>query len=220
MKGKLLSLVLAFTVVLIMAVGSAKAFENITAQEAYDMVDEGEAILIDVRTLEEVVWVGSPALEAGGDPIAYLIPWKFWTGVDATGNSTYEINEEFLAIVKQEFATDQALITMCRSGKRSTLAAELLETEGFTNVYEIDNALKQEDPDANAHGGFEGSNYGNDYNGYRGYPERLLKSNSPRQFDVVTVTEDIKNAEDSVSWKDRGLPTTQKVDLSLILTLE
>lgn len=137
MKKKLSSLLVAFTVVLVIGVGSATAFENVTAQEAYDMVNSGQATLIDVRTLEEVVWVGSPALVPGGDPIAYLIPWKFWTGVNGIGKSTYEMNVDFDALVKGKFGDDkcQALITMCLKGKRGTAAAEHLESFGFTNVY-------------------------------------------------------------------------------------
>jgi rhodanese-related sulfurtransferase len=206
---------------LAIGVGSAIAFENVTAQEAYDMVNSGQATLIDVRTLEEVVWVGSPALVSGGDPIAYLIPWKFWTGVDENGKSTYIMNYDFDELVLQEFGDDKdkALITMCRSGKRCTAAAKQLELLGFTNVYELDNALKEEENSEGGRGGFEGTNYSNTYDGYRGHPERLPENNSPWKITVETVTEDINNAEDSVSWKDTGLPITQKVDPDLIPTL-
>ena len=220
MKKKLSSLLVAFTVVLVIGVGSTTAFENVTAQEAYDMVNSGQATLIDVRTLEEVVWVGSPALVPGGDPIAYLIPWKFWTGVDQKGKSTYEPNENFNALVKQEFSEDQVLITMCLMGKRGTAAAQRLETLGFTNVYELDNALKEEENGYGGCGGFQGTNYSNTYDGYRGHPERLPENNSPWKITVESVTEDINNAEDSVSWKDTGLPITQAVKPDLIPTLE
>ncbi|MCD4728639.1 MAG: hypothetical protein K8R46_13315 [Pirellulales bacterium] len=222
MKKKLSSLLVAFTVVLVIGVGSATAFENVTAQEAYDMVNSGQATLIDVRTLEEVVWVGSPALVPGGDPIAYLIPWKFWTGVNGIGKSTYEMNVDFDALVKGKFGDDkcQALITMCLKGKRGTAAAKRLELLDFTNVYELDNALKEEENGYGGCGGFQGTNYSNTYDGYRGHPERLPENNSPWKITVETVTEDINNAEDSVSWKDTGLPITQAVDPNLIPTLE
>ena len=219
MKKKLFAVLVVFTAVLAIGVGSATAFENVTAQEAYDMVNSGQATLIDVRTLEEVVWVGSPALVPGGDPIAYLIPWKFWTGVDETGKSTYEMNEDFDTLVEQEFSKDQVLITMCLMGKRGTSAAKQLELLGFTNVYELDNALKEEENGHGGCGGFQGTNYSNTYDGYRGHPERLPENNSPWKITIETVTKDINNAKDSVSWKDTGLPITQKVDPSLIPTL-
>ena len=218
MKKKLSSLLVAFTVVLVIGVGSATAFENVTAQEAYDMVNSGQATLIDVRTLKEVVWVGSPALVAGGKPIAVVIPWQIKT-IDNQGNVTTTDNPDFVALVKQEFSKDQALITMCQRGKRGTKAALQLEELFFTNVYELDNALKEEGNGYGGCGGFQGTNYSNTYDGYRGHPERLPENNSPWKITVETVTEDINNAEDSVSWKDTGLPITQKVDPSLIPTL-
>lgn len=220
MKKKLSSLLVAFTVVLVIGVGSATAFENVTAQEAYDMVNSGQATLIDVRTLEEVVWVGSPALVPGGSPIAYLIPLKFWTGVDEEGKSNYTPNKDFDDLVEQEFSKDQVLITMCLTGKRGTAAAQRLEKLDFTNVYELDNALKEEENGYGGCGGFQGTNYSNTYDGYRGHPERLPENNSPWKITVETVTEDINNAEDSVSWKDTGLPITQAVEPDLIPTLE
>ena len=152
----------------------------------------------------------------GGDPIAYLIPWKFWTGVDETGKSTYKMNKHFDTLVEQEFSKDQVLITMCLMGKRGTAAAQRLETLDFTNVYELDNALKEEENGYGGCGGFQGTNYSNTYDGYRGHPERLPENNSPWEITIETVTKDINNAEDSVSWKDTGLPITQKVDPSLI----
>lgn len=221
MKKKLS--VLALSAVLSIGVGSASAFENITAQEAYNMVSSNEATIIDVRTLEEVVWVGSPALEPGGNPIAYLIPWKLWTGVDATGKSIEVLNGDFNKLVEQTFTNkDQTLITMCRSGQRSTDAAKRLEDElHFTNVYEMDNLLKEKESESSKGGcgGFQGSNYGNVYEGNRGYPERLPVNSSPKKITVETVTEEINNADDSVSWLDTGLPITQKVDPNLIPTL-
>lgn len=49
MKKKLFAVLVVFTAVLAIGVGSATAFENVTAQEAYDMVNSGQATLIDVR---------------------------------------------------------------------------------------------------------------------------------------------------------------------------
>lgn len=221
MKKKLFAVLVVFTAVLAIGVGSAAAFENVTAQEAYDMVNSGQATLIDVRTLEEVVWVGSPALVAGGNPIAVVIPWQTKT-IDNQGNVDTTLNPDFDALVEQEFGDkDQVLITMCRSGKRSTAAALWLEVElSFTNVYELDNPLKEAANGEGGRGGFQGTNYSNAYDGYRGHPERLPENNSPWKITVETVTEDINNAEDSVSWKDTGLPITQKVDPDLIPILE
>ncbi len=211
-----------FTAVLAMIVGNAGAFQNITAQEAYDMVNNGQATLIDVRTLEEAVWVGSPALVPGGNPIAYLIPWQFWTGVDENGKSTYVLNPDFDALIEKTFGDDKghALIAMCRSGHRSTYAAERLEELGYTNVYELDNARMEVEKYPGGCGGFQGSDYKGAYDGYRGYPERLPVNSSPWKTTLETETYSINNLDDSVSWMDTGLPITQKIDLTKIPTVE
>jgi rhodanese-related sulfurtransferase len=205
-----------FTAVSIVGPGSAVAFECITAQEAYDMVSSGQATLIDVRTLEECLWVGSPALEPGGNPIAYVIPWQITT-ISETGSRTTVLNPNFNALVQQTFPdTSQTLITLCRSGHRSTYSAERLESLGYNNVYEIDNILKEAASYPGGCGGFQGSNYGDAYNGYRGYPERLPVNKSPWKITVETNTANINNPEDSVSWMDTGLPITQKINQTKI----
>ncbi len=210
-----------FTAVLAMFVGNAAAFTNITAQEAYDMVCSGAADLIDVRTLEEAVWVGSPACEPGGMPVGYLIPWQMFKGVDGSGKSIMEPNSDFIELVKDTFDYDRPLITMCRSGHRSTEAAKLLESHGFVNVYEIDNYLKEQESPPGGNGGFQGSNYSNNYEGYRGYPDRLLSGHhNPVKITVETDTDRIINPDASVSWMDTGLPITQKIDLTKIPTIE
>lgn len=194
-------------VMLVMTVGSAAAVKNITAQETYDMVKGGEATLIDVRTLAEAAWVGSPALVAGGDPIAYLIPWMNWKGVDENGRSIMLMNPDFDALIEQTFGDDknQTLIFMCLCGGRSLRAANRLESLGYTNVYNLDNPLK------GCRGGFLGSNYGVTYDGYGGYPGRLPSNGLP-QITVQTDTDKINNPDDSVSWMDTGLPITRKID--------
>ena len=219
MKKKLFALLVMS--VLVVGVGSAAAVEQITAQEAYDMVNSGQATLIDLRTLEECYWVGSPALVPGGDPIAVVIPWQIIT-IDNSGTVTKEYNSDFDTLVWQEFGDDkdQALIVICRSGKRSTAAAEELEQLGFTNLYEIDNYLREKEDNVGGRGGFQGTSYKNTYDGYRGHPERLPENNSVWKITVETYTEDINNTEDSVSWMDTGLPITQKIDPYLIPTLE
>ena len=45
--------VFAFLLVLAGGAGTSAAFENITAQEAYDMVCSGKATLIDASMLDE-----------------------------------------------------------------------------------------------------------------------------------------------------------------------
>jgi rhodanese-related sulfurtransferase len=193
---------------LAMGGGSASAYDSITAQEAFDMVSSGAAVMLDVRTLQEVQWVGSPALVAGGSPIAYVIPFQF-EDIDSAGNITVTKNSDFDALVDQTFPDhSQPIIAICRSGGRSSEAAEELERYPllYTEVYEVDNYLQ------NGVGGFQGSNYGNATEGYRGYPQRLPNTMSPKKINVKTDSSRIVNSDDSVSWMDSGLPVTQRID--------
>lgn len=194
--------------------GNVAAFDLITAQEAYDMVANSQAKLIDVRTLEEYVFVGSPALEPGGDPIAYLIPWEHLEGIDESGNNEYRINPDFNELIEQTFGNDksQALIIICRSGNRSTYAANRMEELGFSNIYEVDNKLREMTSYPGGRGGFQGSSYHSSYSGYRGYPGRLPEGLGSSIIKVQTSTDNIDSEDDSVSWMDTGLPMTQKAD--------
>ena len=198
--------------------GIVEAFDQITAQEAFNMVCSGGATLLDVRTLEEYTFVGSPALYAGGEPIAYLISWKLFGGIDDNGQTIYKDNPDFDALIEQTFGSSKecALIVMCGFGGRSTGAANRLEQIGFTRVYEIDNRLKELASPPGGCGGFQGSNYQAETNGYylgyRGYPGRLPNASVPSTIKVATITAQIENENDSVSWMDTGLPITQKVD--------
>lgn len=212
MKTKVL--VYIIVAILIPGTGIAFAYENITAGEAYDMVNDGEAILIDVRTLEECYWVGMPNVADGG---LYVIPWLTFT-INADGTVVNELNPDFETLVLEEFDDDldQALIMMCRSGGRSTAAAIHLESIGFTKVYELDNALKEAENGKGGRGGFQGTSYGSDYDGYRGYPARLPHNRSPNKVTVQTSTNRIRNPESSVSWMDTGLPITQDLTKAVI----
>ena len=233
MKKKVLGplLFILFIMVLFMGFsmnfnGVVEAFDQITAQEAYNMVSSGEATLLDVRTLEEHIFVGGPALNAGGEPIAYLISWKLFGGIDDNGQTIYKDNPDFDALIEQTFGNskDSALIVMCGFGGRSTCAANRLEQLGFTRVYEIDNRLKELASPPGGCGGFQGSNYQAETNGYylgyRGYPGRLPNASVPSTIKVATITAQIENENDSVSWMDTGLPITQKVDPKKIPKLE
>jgi rhodanese-related sulfurtransferase len=118
-------------------------------------------------------------------PISINIPYKLWDESTATTN----LNPDFAAAI-QGLADNgvNVLIIYCRSGSRSSTCGTQIENGGlFTAVYEIDDPMPGS---AGGIGGFEGSPYGEVYNGYHGFPGRLT--------DVQSVP--------SVSWKDTGLP--------------
>ena len=210
-----------FLIIFTLGIRNAYAYEVITAQEAYDMVSSGQATIIDVRTLEEYVFVGSPALEPEGEPIAYLISWKKFNGIDENGSVKLIDNSDFDTLVSQKFGDDktQPLIAMCACGIRSSYAAQRLETLGFTNVYEIDNKLKETNQfPGGIGGGFQGTSYNGLYDGYKGYPYRT--ENGSSDISLETETSNIDNENDPVSWMDTGLPITHKNNPDMIPKIE
>jgi rhodanese-related sulfurtransferase len=113
------------------------------------------------------------------EDISIHIPTHIW---DEAGCTKYA-NPDFAATIESLSADYDVLILMCRSGKRSNTRD--FDTSLFDAVYEID------DPNGkNGRGGFQGTSYGDVYNGYRGYPARSTQSQDAP----------------SASWSDAGLP--------------
>ena len=197
-----------------------KAFTVITAQEAFNMLNNDQAILIDVRSIEEYQLVGNASLVSSGEPIAYLIPWMDLNGFDENGNNIFKKNPDFTALIEQTFDDkNQPLIIMCGSGYRSTYAAKHIEEIGYLDVYEIDNILKELTNPPGGCGGFEGSDYNGLFNGYKGYPDRINSNeniSSQIEIKVQFISDEIENENDSVAWMDSGLPITHKINTNLI----
>jgi rhodanese-related sulfurtransferase len=113
------------------------------------------------------------------EDISIHIPTHIWD----EANVTKYANPDFAATIESLSADYDVLILMCRSGKRSNTRA--FDTSLFNAVYEID------DPNGkDGRGGFQGTSYGDAYNGYRGYPGRHTRSQDTP----------------SASWSDAGLP--------------
>ncbi len=101
--------------------------ENINPSQAAELLDRDDAVLIDVRTTMEYGFVGHPLN-------AVHIPWQ-----EAPG---WEVNPGFVEQVRarlSEQSLDEAahVVTMCRSGKRSLEAAQVLEQAGFQHLYNM-----------------------------------------------------------------------------------
>jgi rhodanese-related sulfurtransferase len=90
--------------------------------QAWALVDAGQATLVDVRSAEERKFVGHV-------PTSVHVAWA--TGTSLTRNPRF--TRELEAKVKK---TDVVLL-LCRSGKRSALAAEAAAKAGFTSVFNV-----------------------------------------------------------------------------------
>ena len=113
----------------------------LTAKEAYDLKqNKGDKLLfVDIRTPSEWVFVGTPKNLDINIPFL-TIDYKHW---DEKESSFKKIpNTQFISgfnsVVKSKKLTkDSSIILLCRSGKRSAKAANLLSSIGYSKVYTI-----------------------------------------------------------------------------------
>jgi sulfur dioxygenase len=112
---------------------------DVSPQLAWQWVESGEAVLVDVRTDAEREWVGFV-------PGAVAAAWKQWPGM--------ALDPKFDATVRHAAAGGQKLVMLCRSGVRSVAAAKRA-TELGLEAYNILEGFEG-DPDAHAQRGNRG----------------------------------------------------------------
>ena len=109
---------------------------DLTPEMAWQWVQDGRAVLVDVRTDAEREWVGFV-------PGALGLAWKQWPGM--------ALNPHFDEGVRQAAASGRALLMLCRSGVRSIAAAQRA-TELGARAYNVLEGFEG-DPDAEGHRG-------------------------------------------------------------------
>jgi rhodanese-related sulfurtransferase len=96
---------------------------GVPPQAAWQLFSSGEALLVDVRTGEERKFVGHV-------PQSLHVAW-------ATGTALTR-NPRFVRELEAKVGGKEAVVLLlCRSGKRSALAAEAAAKAGFTQVYNV-----------------------------------------------------------------------------------
>lgn len=108
------------TSVLETAIAASADFAPISPEQAKELMQNENCIVLDVRTLEEY--------NEGHIPSAVCLP-----------NET--ITADNPAVEKLLPNKDQLILTYCRSGKRSQQADNKLAALGYTNVYNIGGIL-------------------------------------------------------------------------------
>ncbi|GAB4202765.1 MAG: hypothetical protein Fur0019_01010 [Tibeticola sp.] len=122
------------------APGPAEGYAgDVSPQLAWQWVQEGKAVLVDVRTDAEREWVG---FVPGAVPVA----WKQWPGMVP--------NPDFDAGIRQAAAAGKPLVLLCRSGVRSVAGARRATELGLT-AYNILEGFEG-DPDERAQRGHRG----------------------------------------------------------------
>jgi len=115
---------------------------SVSPQEAWSLVSTGQALLVDVRTPEELKFVGHV-------PGSLNVPWA--TGTSLTRNPRFA--RELEAKVKDKH---QRVLLLCRSGKRSALALEVARKAGFTRISNIREGFEGELDDKQQRGRGDG----------------------------------------------------------------
>ena len=105
---------------------------DISAELAWQWVQGGEAVLVDVRTDAEREWVGKV-------PGAVAVAWKQWPGM--------AMNPDFDTQLRAA-AQGKRVVLLCRSGVRSVVAAQRATGLGI----EAYNILEGFEGDVNASG--------------------------------------------------------------------
>ena len=99
---------------------------SVTPRQAWQLVSQGLALLVDVRTAEERKFVGHV-------PGSAHVPWA--TGTALARNPRFV--RELEAKLAKDGGKDAVVLLLCRSGKRSVLAAEAAAAAGFRHVFNV-----------------------------------------------------------------------------------
>lgn len=112
---------------------------DVTPQQAWQWVQAGQAVLVDVRSDAEREWVGYV-------PGAAAVAWKQWPGM--------AMNADFDAQIRAAVPAGTPAVLLCRSGVRSIAAARRATELGLT-AYNILEGFEG-DADAEGHRGQRG----------------------------------------------------------------
>lgn len=95
---------------------------GVTPREAWALFSSGDAVLVDVRTAEERKFVGQV-------PGTVHVAW-------ATGTAMTR-NPRFVKELEARVQKTAVVLFLCRSGKRSALAAEAAAKAGFGAAFNV-----------------------------------------------------------------------------------
>ena len=114
---------------------------GVSPQLAWDLFSAGEALLVDVRTTEERKFVGHV-------PGSLHVAWASGTNLTR--------NPRFARELEAKVGKHANILLLCRSGKRSVLAAEVATKAGFTRVFNVLEGFEGEIDEQRHRGGLGG----------------------------------------------------------------
>lgn len=114
---------------------------GVSPQDAWALIASGQATLVDVRSNEERVFVGRV-------PEGLHVAWATGTGLTR--------NPRFVKELEGKVGKQEAVLFLCRSGKRSVLAAEAATKAGFSHAFNILEGFEGDLDDKQQRGTFNG----------------------------------------------------------------
>ncbi len=112
--------------------------KTITPKQAWQIIqDQPKALLIDVRSQMEFLFIGHPVG-------AIHIPWIDEPDWNINPHFAPEVRKLVLGGLDHKSGHNVPILLICRSGKRSLEAGELLLKEGFHQVYNIADGFEGE----------------------------------------------------------------------------
>lgn len=115
---------------------------------AWELLRDGRALLVDVRSAEERKFVGHV-------PGSLHVAWA--TGTALIRNPRFV--RELEAKLAKDGGKDAVVLLLCRSGKRSALAAEAAAAAGFRHVFNVFEGFEGEIDARQQRGGGDGWRY-------------------------------------------------------------
>jgi len=118
---------------------TTQTLKSLSPRQAWQLLqDEPRAVLVDIRSNMEFLFVGHPTG-------AIHVPWIDEPDWVVNPNFVRQIRELMLGgVVSDEGRGGAPIILICRSGKRSKEAGRALLEGGFTEVYHIDEGFEGE----------------------------------------------------------------------------
>lgn len=118
---------------------------SLAPRDAWALVQAGQAVLVDVRSTEERHFVGHV-------PGSLHVAWA--TGTSLNRNPRFA--KELDAKVGPKSGNELPVLLLCRSGKRSALAAEASTKAGLTHVFNVQEGFEGDSDHRQQRGHFNG----------------------------------------------------------------
>lgn len=118
---------------------------SVSPRDAWNLVQAGQAVLVDVRSAEERHFVGHV-------PGSLHVAWATGTSLNRNPRFVKELETK----VGPKSGNERPVLLLCRSGKRSALAAEAAAKAGLANVFNVQEGFEGDSDDQRQRGHFNG----------------------------------------------------------------